>query len=388
MEKQLNKVQNNIAEKENDIKKLKHEIDRIESVGKDNSSHLELGPTCSRCHQCLKHKSSKCQHDPCSSWLQCGRIVLHKSEKKQFESKKGNLKNFLHDLNTLESEAKRLKEVMDSEVRSFNNVVKPHLIRSNLSKYLTSLNRTILPVTRTINIDLAIIKKHYDSQVPNDIEEGSKYFADIILAHNERFEFKETSASQKLSSEMKKVKNKQGQNILHQFLPSLTSPFKKRPKPNESVYNVTKGLQKLPSPSKTTSDTEFPQDNNYATVSEECMMTLIQETPKGISKQSLRNNSPYNEWTDFQCIDHNASISCDSYMYTNNGVHKFYDSPEQPRLNCEKLSKISCCSDINMVPWMNMGLMPEQNQYFPPPPPYPNYYWADHGTFLKMYFQW
>ena len=122
---------------------------------------------------------------------------------------------------------------------------------------------------------------------------------------------------------MKKVKNKQGKNLSHQFLPSLTSPFKKRPKPNESVdiCNVTKGLQKLPSPSKTTSDTEFQQDNNYVTVSEECMTTLSQETPKCISKQSLskkelfrspytlKNNSPYNEWTVFQGIDHNASVS-------------------------------------------------------------------------------
>ena len=163
MEKQLNKVQSSIAEKENDIKKLKHEIDKIESVGKDNSSHLDLGPMCSRCHQHLKHKSSKCQHEPCSSWLQHGRTALHKSEKKQFESKKGNLKKFLCNLHTLESEAKRLKEVMDSKVRSFSNVIKPHLIRSNPSKYLTSLNGTILPVTRTINIDLAIIKEHYNS---------------------------------------------------------------------------------------------------------------------------------------------------------------------------------------------------------------------------------
>ena len=110
------------------------------------------------------------------------------------------------------------------------------------------------------------------------------------------------------------------------------------------------------------------------------MMTLSQETPKGISKQSLskkelfhlpftwKNNSPYNEWTDFQCIDCNASISCDSYMYTNNGVQKCYDSPEESLPNCEKLSKIPGCSDSNMVPWMNMGLMPEQNPYFPPSP--------------------
>ena len=69
--------------------------------------------------------------------LGCSVEELHctKVKKKQFESKKGNLKKFLHDLNTLESEAKRLKEVMDSEVRSFSNVIKPHLIRSNLSKY-------------------------------------------------------------------------------------------------------------------------------------------------------------------------------------------------------------------------------------------------------------
>ena len=214
--------------------------------------------------------------------LGCSVEELHctKVKKKQFESKKGNLKKFLHDLNTLESEAKCLKEVMDSEVRSFSNVIQPHLIRSNLSKYFTSLNRIILPVTRMINFDLAIIKQHYDSQVPDDIEEASKFFVDIISAYNERCEFRETSVSQKLSSEMKKLKNKQGQNVSHQFLPSLTSPFKKKPKPNESVDNVTKGLQKLLLPSKTTSDTEFPEENNYATVSEECMMTLSQETPK------------------------------------------------------------------------------------------------------------
>ena len=45
--KQLKKVNKNIADKENEIKFLKHEIDKIEHVGKDNNSHLELGPTCS-----------------------------------------------------------------------------------------------------------------------------------------------------------------------------------------------------------------------------------------------------------------------------------------------------------------------------------------------------
>ena len=88
MEKQLNKVNKNIADKENEIKLLKHEIDKIESDGKDNTSHLELGPTCSHCHQHLKHKSSKCQQEPCSTWLKCGRITLHKGEKEKISKLK------------------------------------------------------------------------------------------------------------------------------------------------------------------------------------------------------------------------------------------------------------------------------------------------------------
>ena len=159
MEEQLNKVNTNIKDKENDIKLIKHKIEEIQSVGKNDLSHLELRPTCSQCHQCLKHKLSKCQHEPCSTWLQCGRIELHKAEKKNFESKKGKLKRLLRDLSTLESEAKRLKDIMDSEVRSFTNIVEPHLICSNPHKYLTNLNGNILPVTRTINIDLVILKK-------------------------------------------------------------------------------------------------------------------------------------------------------------------------------------------------------------------------------------
>ena len=215
---------------------------RVESFGRDPLSHLDLGSSCGKSQKRAGHKSSHCTGEQCTTFHQCGWLNLHKNKKKLFESKRCKLKKLVKDLNLLEAESKHLKDLMQSKTHSFGNIVKPYLIRSNPSKYLTSLHSNVLPITKTINIGIAILKKHYNSEVPSNLEEASDIFQEVISSHNERFNINEKFIEQKLNSELNALQPEE-KSESHQFLSSLTSPFKKRSKTSDSICSLYLGLK-------------------------------------------------------------------------------------------------------------------------------------------------
>ena len=81
MEKQLGKIMDEIKEKEDKIKKLKLELDKIDAFASEPASHLDLGLICHKCHESSGHKSLHCKELPCNSWKQYGQIQLHKAKK-------------------------------------------------------------------------------------------------------------------------------------------------------------------------------------------------------------------------------------------------------------------------------------------------------------------
>ena len=87
MEKQLGKILDDIKLKEEKIKGLKFELDKIDAFTTEPASHIDLGPICHKCHERSGHKSSHCEELLCNSWKQCGRIQPHKTEKKIVETK-------------------------------------------------------------------------------------------------------------------------------------------------------------------------------------------------------------------------------------------------------------------------------------------------------------
>ena len=67
MEKQLGKILDEIRFKEEKIKELKFELDKIDAFAIEPASHIDLGPVCHKCHERSGHKSSCCKELPCNS---------------------------------------------------------------------------------------------------------------------------------------------------------------------------------------------------------------------------------------------------------------------------------------------------------------------------------
>ena len=162
------------------------------------------------------------------------------------------MKKLVKDLSIVESEAKRLSKIMDSETRSFSNVIKPYLIRSNPEKYLTCLDSSVLPITKIINIDIAILKKHYSDQIPAQLEEASSMFSGIISDHYDCFRYKEASIGKKLTSHLAKLSNDIDSHIVQPS--NIRSPYKKRSRTevssDTSIDTICSSLNKMASPPK------------------------------------------------------------------------------------------------------------------------------------------
>ena len=167
------------------------------------------------------------------------------------------MKKLVKDLGVIEAEAKRLSDALVAETRSFMNVLKPYLICSDPEKYVTSIYGSVLPITKTINIDLAILKKHYNDEIPKNLEEASTLFSEIIANHYDRFKFKETSIGQKLSSHLSKLgQNSQKDTCSDES--TVQSPYKKKSKSSVTcptdVDNICTGVNEMASPPKVFSD--------------------------------------------------------------------------------------------------------------------------------------
>ena len=104
-------------------------------------------------------------------------------------------------------------------------------------------------MTKTINIDLAILKKYYNDEIPKNLEEASTLFSEIIGSHYERFKYKETSTAKQLSSHLAKLgdisRNSSDQNTV-QLL------YKKKSKSSGHIDldNICTEFTEMASPTK------------------------------------------------------------------------------------------------------------------------------------------
>ena len=116
---------------------------------------------------------------------------------------------------------------------------------------------SVLPITKTINIDLALLKKHYNDEIPKNLEEASSLFSEIIANHYNRFKFKETSIGQKLSANLSKFgHNSQSHTCSDES--TVQSPYKKKSKISvtcqSDVDKICTGVNEMAFPPKVFSD--------------------------------------------------------------------------------------------------------------------------------------
>ena len=85
------------------------------------------------------------------------------------------------------SKAEKVRESIDTRNKSFPEALKSYLINSNKQEYLVEYGDQIVPLTSKINIHLAILQKHYNGKIPENLEEESELFSQIIISHRDRF---------------------------------------------------------------------------------------------------------------------------------------------------------------------------------------------------------
>ena len=98
----------------------------------------------------------------------------------------GDVKKFNKAIKGLQAEMQKLTSTVNSEERSFGNRIRPHLIRSNVKKYLVPHGNTFVPASRVINLDSKILEAFYGNVFPADIEGEVDLFESIIKSHHEK----------------------------------------------------------------------------------------------------------------------------------------------------------------------------------------------------------
>ena len=116
-----------------------------------------------------------------------------------------------------------------------------------------------MPVTKTINIDIAILKKHFNDQIPSQLEEASSTVNEIISDHYDHFRYKETSIGKKLTSHFTKLSQDTGVDSHFVQPNSIRSPYKKRSRTevssDTSIDTICGSLNKMASPPKNSTAT-------------------------------------------------------------------------------------------------------------------------------------
>ena len=205
MEKHLSKILTETSEKELEIQKLKSEIDSMRPP-EDNPSDT-IAITCGRCHQ-GNHTKRRCVDPPCTTSISCGKIRFHKSELKELELKKAQLKKLIRDKSSLESECKKVRDTITATVKSFPQAVKTALINSNKKEYLAIHDGKFVPLTTKINRDISILQKYYNGKIPDDIESESSMFPAIIQEASKQFRLNSLTVEQKLEEHLSSVHRK------------------------------------------------------------------------------------------------------------------------------------------------------------------------------------
>ena len=254
MDKHLNRVMNDIETKDVEITKLRCEIDSLSDRMDDDD--LDSRPCCSLCHE-RGHKKNRCTGAKCLTSVSCGRMRLHKDEMKAIDGNKATLKKLVKEKTILESECEKIQESIRTNNRSFPQAVRSHLINSNKPKYLTMYGDAVVPLTKIINLDLSILQKYYDNRVPQNLDEESRLFEQIICTHNSKFKSSKTSINAKLIDSVRKIESR-----IHRsdVLPNIRSPNSGRHSTNYAsasasatpVNSVTSNAHQLATPTTTT----------------------------------------------------------------------------------------------------------------------------------------
>ena len=188
----LSPIQLDIRAKEEEYIQQKYEYDelcaKVQSLQDTfcvNVTENKTIPVCGNCHLRVSrgHNKRNCKSNTCEDIRTCGNIAAH-------ESAKTELKELVSARDKAEGLMKKIKSELDAKIKMEQNVnqtfeaqIKPHLINSNPDKYLFD---GFKERSRVLMADMAILRKHYKGEMPNNAEMESKKWENIIKTFEER----------------------------------------------------------------------------------------------------------------------------------------------------------------------------------------------------------
>ena len=198
MQKHLKTLQREVEDKEGAMDLIRGQIESLITL--QINDEPDSRPHCSICHE-VGHRRNRCSGQKCPASISCGKLNLHKNELKQVDGLRAQLKKMVKDKMALDGEVEKVSDAISQNNKSFAQAVRGYLINSNKHKYLSTYAGQVVPLTKVINIDISILQKHYKNRVPDNIEDESELFQNILDTHQQQLHF--TKANTSLDSKLR-----------------------------------------------------------------------------------------------------------------------------------------------------------------------------------------
>ena len=192
MQKHLKTLQREVEEKEGSMDVIRAQIESLSTL-KNDDEH-DSRPHCSICHE-VGHRRNRCSGQKCPASISCGKLNLHKNELKQVDGLRAQLKKMVRDKMALDGEVEKVSDAISQNNKTFAQAVRGYLINSNKHKYLSTYAGQVVPLTKVINIDISILQKHYKNRVPDNIDDESELFQNILATHQQQLHFTKANTS-------------------------------------------------------------------------------------------------------------------------------------------------------------------------------------------------
>lgn len=121
----------------------------------------------------------------CESAAVCGQLDKHPAEKKELQDLGKRKQKAEGELKAMRSELAVKETVSKDMSKSFEARIHDVLIRTNPNKYLTANNK---PKEGIILADSYILKRYYNSKVPDNVERESDIWQTVIKSHEDNFQ--------------------------------------------------------------------------------------------------------------------------------------------------------------------------------------------------------
>lgn len=181
----------------------------------------------------------------CQSAQQCGDIQKHAEEKQEITKAGDLVKSLERDIKSKITIIESKQKLKDSVSGTFDEGIRCALINSNKSKYLFKNSQNIfVPKTAIIQIDSAILARHYNNKIPEGLQLHSEFFQEIIDNFNDKSKSTNVHAVNPIKRKLEHLgiqfpSSAAGSAQATQNVPPVTYPLVTQQQPDHTIGRPT-----------------------------------------------------------------------------------------------------------------------------------------------------